>query len=63
MRRLGVVVSLLLGTTLSGCGGSNEIQLPTDKLTAEQQAQVKKDDAKVEEEESQGAKPKGIKKR
>jgi len=40
-----------------GCGGSsNEIKLPTDKLTAEQEAQIKKDDDRVADEESQGKK-------
>ena len=56
MRRIGIVASLLLGATITGCGGSNEIQLPTDKLTAEQLAQIKKDDAKVADEESHAAK-------
>ena len=63
MKSLGIAALLLLGTMFFGCSGSNVIQLPTDKLTAEQQAQVKKDDAKVDDEESRGAKPKGIKKR
>ncbi len=63
MKRFYIAALLLSGTTFFGCGGSNEIQLPTDKLTAEQQAQVKKDDAKVDDEESHGAKPKSIKKR
>ena len=39
-----------------GCGGKSEIVLPTDKLTPEQLEQIKKDDAKVADEESQGAK-------
>lgn len=53
-----IVVSstlLLIGLLLVGCG-SNEIMLPTDKLTKEQEAQIKKDDAKVADEESHGAK-------
>ncbi len=53
-----IVVSstlLLIGLLFVGCG-SNEIMLPTDKLTKEQEAQIKKDDAKVADEESHGAK-------
>jgi hypothetical protein len=45
-----------MGMVFLGCGGSNEIVLPTDKLTPEQIEQIKKDDAKVADEESQGAK-------
>ncbi len=56
MKRIGIAVTLLFGMTFIGCGGSNEIQLPTDKLTDEQLAQIKKDDAKVADEESHGAK-------
>jgi len=51
-----LVVLALVGVGFIGCGGSNEIILPTDKLTPEQIEQVKKDDAKVADEESQGAK-------
>ena len=46
---------LLFGMLLAGCG-SSEIKLPSDKLTREQEAQIKRDDAKVADEESQGAK-------
>ena len=54
MRRTSVSVALLIGMSFLGCGGSNEILLPTDKLTAEQEAQIKKDDERVADEESQG---------
>ena len=56
MRRTIVCVALLFGMSFLGCGGSNEIKLPTDKLTAEQEAQIKKDDERVADEESQGKK-------
>jgi len=56
MRMGRLVVLALVGVGFIGCGGSNEIILPTDKLTPEQIEQVKKDDAKVADEESQGAK-------
>jgi len=57
MRRTSVCVALLVGMSFLGCGGSsNEIKLPTDKLTAEQEAQIKKDDDRVADEESQGKK-------
>ena len=56
MRILGISTLLLVGMVVAGCGGSGEIKLPTDKLTKEQEEQVKKDDAKVADEESQGAK-------
>jgi len=56
MRRTSVYVVLLMGMSILGCGGSDEIQLPTDKLTPEQEAQIKKDDDRVADEESQGKK-------
>ncbi len=56
MKQLMVFAVLVVGMTCLGCGGSSEIILPTDKLTVEQEAQIKKDDAKVADEESQGAK-------
>ncbi len=56
MKKFGMVATLLFGMSIVGCGGSNEIKLPTDKLTDEQLAQIKKDDAKVADEESHGAK-------
>lgn len=56
MRMVRVVILGLVGMVFVGCGGSNEIVLPTDKLTPEQLEQIKKDDAKVADEESQGAK-------
>ena len=55
--RMSVICALLLfGLAVTGCGGSTEIKLPTDKLSQEQEAQIKKDDAKVADEESHGAK-------
>ncbi len=56
MRTIRLLVLGLVGMVLVGCGGSTEIVLPTDKLTPEQVEQIKKDDAKVADEESQGAK-------
>lgn len=56
MRMVRLVVLASMGMVFMGCGGSNEIVLPTDKLTPEQIEQIKKDDAKVADEESQGAK-------
>ncbi len=55
MRILGISALLLVGMVVAGCG-SNEIKLPSDKLTKEQEEQIKKDDAKVADEESHGAK-------
>jgi len=56
MRMGRLVVLALFGVVFVGCGGSSEIVLPTDNLTPEQIEQIKKDDAKVADEESQGAK-------
>ena len=56
MSRWIVCFAVLFGMCCVGCGGGNDIQLPTDQLTEEQKAQIKKDDAKVADEESQGAK-------
>ncbi len=56
MKQLMVFVALVVGMTCLGCGAGSKIVMPTDKLTAEQEAQIKRDDAKVADEESQGAK-------
>lgn len=56
MRMVRLVILGVVGMVFVGCGGSSEIVLPTDKLTPEQIEQIKKDDAKVADEESQGAK-------
>ena len=63
MQKIFVGIALVLITTFVGCGDSNTITLPTDKLTAEQEAQVKKDDQRVEDEESQGQMKKNVKKK
>ena len=63
MQKIVVGVALVLFSTFVGCGDSNTIKLPTDKLTAEQEAQVKKDDQKTEDEESQGQMKKNAKKK
>ncbi len=55
MRILGSSILLLIGVVVAGCG-TNEIKLPSDKLTKEQEEQIRKDDAKVADEESHGAK-------
>jgi predicted small lipoprotein YifL len=47
---------VLLAFVLNGCGGSGEIQLPTTELTEEQKKQIREEDAKIADEESQGAK-------
>ncbi len=54
MRNLQLLALLLLSTALTGCGGSGEAIIPTDKLTAEQEAAVKLEDKAIEDEESQG---------
>ena len=55
MKNLFICLALF-AITLSGCGGNGEIKIPTEKLTAEQEAAIKADDKKVADEESQGAK-------
>jgi len=55
--RLFVSLSfILLAFVVNGCGGSGEIQLPTTELTEEQKKQIREEDAKIADEESQGAK-------
>lgn len=64
MRNVIVGVVFVLGTTLIGCGGNSEsVIIPTDKLTAEQEAKVKIEDQNVEDEESQGQLKKNVKKK
>jgi hypothetical protein len=52
-----LVCSLFVFSFVSGCG-SSETVIPTTELTAEQQAAVKREDAAVAEDESQGKLPK-----
>lgn len=55
--RLFVCLSfVLLALVFTGCGGSGEIQLPTTELTEEQKKQIREEDARIADEESQGAK-------
>ena len=55
--RLFVSLSIvLLAFAFTGCGGSGEIKLPTTELTEEQKKQIREEDAKIADEESQGAK-------
>jgi predicted small lipoprotein YifL len=56
MKRMCFCVVLVLATSLLGCGGSDKIVLPTDKLTPEQEAKVKVEDKNIDDEESQGKK-------
>lgn len=56
MRNLCFCVALVFGITVIGCGGSDKITLPTDKLTAEQVAKIKIEDANIDNEESHGKK-------
>ncbi len=63
MQKIVVGLALVLVSTFVGCGDSNTITLPTDKLTAEQEAQVKMEDQRVEDEESQGQLKKKAKKK
>jgi hypothetical protein len=58
VKRICLTFAIALGATLLGCGESNTIILPTDKLTPEQEAKVKLEDANVDDEESQGKKKK-----
>jgi len=46
----------LLSATFLGCGGSGDVVLPSTELTEEQKKQIQEDDARVADEESQGAK-------
>ncbi len=63
MQKIVVCIALVLVSTFVGCGDSNTIKIPTDKLTSEQEAQVKLEDQKVEDEESQGQMKKNVKKK
>ena len=56
MNRWKICYAIVIGMSCVGCGGGDTIQLPTDAFTEEQKAQIKKDDAKVADEESHGAK-------
>ena len=64
MREFFASVALVLGVTLLGCGGNSDtVVIPSDKLTAEQEAQLKIEDQNVEDEESQGKLKKAVKKK
>jgi hypothetical protein len=52
-----LVCSLFVFSFVSGCG-SSETVIPTTELTAEQKEAVKREDAAVADEESQGKLPK-----
>lgn len=56
MSRSMIGVLIMVGSMCLGCGSENKIMLPTEPLTDAQKAQIKKDDAKIADEESQGAK-------
>jgi hypothetical protein len=48
---------LMLGVICSiGCVGNQEISIPSDKLTEEQKELIRKEDSRIADEESQGAK-------
>ena len=63
MQKIVVCIALVLVSTFVGCGDSDTIKLPTDKLTPEQEAQLKLEDQRVEDEESQGKMKKNAKKK
>ena len=54
MQKISIGVMLVLISLFAGCDGGNKVTLPTDKLTAEQEAKVKIEDQNVADEESQG---------
>ena len=56
MQRLTFGALLVLVAFVAGCDSGNTIVLPTDKLTPEQEAKIKIEDQKVDDEESQGKK-------
>lgn len=56
MRLFLTLSFVLLALVFTGCGGSGEIQLPTTELTEEQKKQIREEDARIADEESQGAK-------
>lgn len=51
MSSLRVFVLIMLAVIFTGCGGSNDTIIPTDKLTDEQNAAVKAEDEAIEDEE------------
>ena len=58
MFSLRVFVLIMLAAIFTGCGGSKDTIIPTDKLTDEQNAAVKAEDEAIEEEEGASSKAK-----